>query len=292
MKKLKEFSACLSACVLALTLMSCAAQPKATEQPKAKETEPVASTQQETQAPEVRYEKQTVYLCTGYTTTQHDGSGSRGYEFDYDEYGRATKDALYFDGKLYGYSLYFYDDEAGIARREHYDENGVKDSEGGAKITGPEIDIGGMPEYRHGTYVYNEAGYVIEELGADGRCLYRLEYNEDFTQMTEIGNPDDPETKFLSREATLDAEGNLLTETIYNEDGTVSITSVYHYDDQGRLIQRDYQLHGGFQPVAYPWIYEYDEHGNLIRFDLNYYYGYETVYTYAPYEIWVEVTGE
>lgn len=290
MKKFKQFVSCFTACVLALSLMSCGSKPGNTDQPKAPETKPAA--QQETQAPEIRYEKQTVYLCTGYTTTQHDGSGSRGYEYDYDDHGRVTKDGLYFDGKLHGYWLYFYDDEAGTARKEHYDENEQLDKEGSANINGPTIEIGGMPEYRHGTFVYNDSGYVIEELAANGTCLFRLEYNADFTEMTEIGNPDDPETKFLSREATLDSQGNLLTETIYNEDGSVSITNVYHYDDLGRLIQKDYQTHGGFQPVSYPWIYEYDEHGNLIRFDLNYYYGYETVYTYAPYEIWVEVTVE
>ena len=248
-------------------------------------------TQEETQQTEqeVRYELQSVRLCTGYVTTQTENGRSRGYEFDYDEYGRMTYQALYFDGALHGYHKYYFDDVAQTAYKEYYNADGVMESTTGTLITGIQPDIGGMPEERHGNYVYNEDGYIIEESGSNGVKRYTREYDESYSRMTEIGHLDD-EKQFLSREVTLDPEGKFLTEIIYNENGTVSMTKVYSYDEAGRVLRIDNDIPDERWPLNYPWIYQYDEYGDLVLFDVDYYYGYETQYTYASYDVWMPVS--
>lgn len=241
---------------------------------------------------EIRYEKQTVYLCVGYTTTQTENGRSRGYVYDYDEYGRVIYESLSFDGVIDHYRIYYYDDAAQTAYYELYDEEGKLKTTSGTRITGPEVKIEGTPEENHGTYVCNEDGYIVEEWSSGGTVVYRREYDENYTEMTEIGYPDDETKRFLSREATLDEEGRFVTEVVYTEEGAVSVTKTYTYDELGRVVRIDNDIPGGYMPLNYPWIYEYDDHGNLIFFDADYYYGYETVFQYEPFEIFVPVTEE
>lgn len=277
--------------LLATAMSACAGKAAPVESTAAQTTAVTEMTEMtEVTEPEIRYEKQTVRLCTGYVTTQTDGSGSRGYAFDYDEYGRVTYYSLYFDGVLSSYRNYYYDDAEEKAYVEYYDEKGNLKKTESTLITGPEIEIGGMPENRHGTYVYNDEGYIIEETINSGTVLYRREYNDDYTEMTEIGYPDNESKRFLSRTATLDEAGKLLTEVVYTEDGEVSVSKVYTYDEQGRVVRIDNDIPGGYMPLNYPWHYVYDEYGDLVLFDVDYYYGYETVYTYESYEVWMPVT--
>lgn len=177
-----------------------------------------------------------------YRTTFNDGS----YElFDFDSQGNAIRCEGYgMDGHL----NYTIDGE--------YFADGKKAAETLCFIYNYE-----QPYYQYVTYDYNEAGML--------RIMY-TQYNPENVQVTEytydgelnlIREVLSTEGEVISQKVYEYMDGMLYAEVFQDEVGEGNCTYIYHYNDLGQLIEKDF-FDKDQQCTSY-MLYAYDEKGNL-----------------------------
>ena len=297
---MKRGLACLFA--VCMLLSACASEDTQDTAPDTKPTEPetTATTETVPTEPQLRWEKQKVFLCVRQTMTQHDGSGSSAQEFEYDEYGnRIGMWPLEPSGKRSpSYTEYSYDQMGNL-------------------ISSVSVDAQGNPGSRY-EYTYDENGNVLSELyynaegavraetyyvyNADGWLAgktekayyfdpvrdyqYAFAYEPDYSACT-VSSVMDGEAVGYTNE-TYDADGRVTRADNYAQDDSWKSTITYAYDAAGNILKEEHYTENDLQ-ADYDIIYTYDENGCLISKNVDYYYGYIMEYTYGTFEISVPI---
>ena len=280
------------AAVLCLILLTGCGDAKPAETTAAP-TETLPATQPPTTEPtepEPVYELQTVYLCVQENLHNYEGGDFlKGYS--YDEYGRKTE---YFginaDGSRSWVTQYSYDENGNLIEERTGDSVSVMTYDEAGRLVS---DISYYKdECRAENYfVYDEAGFVIEETRIErysGEVTYTftMTYDENHTQATieqfKNGEPNGVTTE------TYNVDGQVLTSTVHDANGNWKRTTIWTYDEEGRLLQEENYSRSETQ-ADYLTIYTYDENGLLLSKNVDYYYGYLLTFTYEPFEILVRV---
>ncbi len=241
--------------------------------------------------PQIRYEKQTVYLCVRQVMEQWDGSGTTVQKHTYDEYGNRIRS----DNVSYGgWQEFTYDEWGHVLIQQNYNSAGTA----GGKYVYAYDDQGRMTSmcyysadsslYSQHTYVYREDGKLSLEIEkyTDEEYTYEYAYSEDNrtckVDCYRNGEPNGYEEKNYNE------FGQEIESNSYQADGSWAFKKTTEYDDQGRVVL-EWNYHSHELQADYDVIYTYDENGLLVFKDVSYYYGYGMTYEYEPFEILVRV---
>ena len=296
-------SICLSLIFLmcAATFIGCGEADTQNMVPEATETAAgttAATTTEATTEPQIQWETKTVYLCVSRTMTQHDGSGSGTFEYEYDEYGNQIREwyAVY-RGDISGrHTEYTYDEKGNMLSSQSVDDQGNPgcryaysyNTEGKllSELYYDAEGVVGAETY----YTYNEAGWLIHQTENmyfydpprywEHEITYSDDYSAAIVQSTNNGQQDG-----YAKE-TYDTEGRLIRRDSYGQNDSWKTAITYAYDAQGRVLREEHYSSNELQ-ADYDVIYTYDEKDCLISMDVDYYYGYVMEYEYAPFEILV-----
>ena len=256
-------------------------------QPSAVSTTPTTAPTE----PQIRYEKQTVYLCVRQVMEQWDGSGTTEQKHTYDEYGNRIRS----DNVSYGgWQEFSYDEWGHVLTQQNYNSAGTA----GGKYVYEYDDQGRMTSmcyysansslFSQHTYVYQEDGRLSLEIEkyTDEEYRYEYTYSEDGRTCKVdcyLNNePNGHETKNYNE------SGQEIESNSYQKDGSWAFRKTTEYDAQGRVVL-EWNYHSNELQADYDVIYTYDENGLLVFKDVSYYYGYGMTYEYEPFEILVRV---
>ncbi len=171
--------------------------------------------------------------------------GSVNFEYEYNEYGRKTKETFYdTDGVMKEYSVYEYSKKGFLLKASSYDKNGA---------------LSGVAEYAGRKS--GESPKKFTAYSANGNIAKVFEYNEAGHIISEtLYDSDGKKARYRAYLGTGVEDNSTLTEEIRYDalTGEETYHHKYEYDENGKLL-KDIAIPGA------SLIYEYDESGRVIR---------------------------
>ena len=171
--------------------------------------------------------------------------GSVNFEYEYNEYGRKTKETFYdADGVMKEYSVYEYSKKGFLLKASSYDKNGA---------------LSGVAEYAGRKS--GESPKKFTAYSANGNIAKVFEYNEAGHIISEtLYDSDGKKARYRAYLGTGVEDDSTLTEEIRYDalNGEETYHHKYEYNENGKLL-KDIAIPGASMT------YEYDENGGVIR---------------------------
>ena len=201
---------------------------------------------------------------------EYTSGNSAVYTYTYDNDGKMLTYAL--DGGTYQWAeSYTYDSHGNMTHletnepRAHGMATDWKYAYNGSKRIADCTGYYNGEEVYTDKYTYTDTHYTIETIYAvQGEDPHRfVTYTSDGIRQYEKGYMvSESGGEFLYHDMTYNADGNIVSEIYYNEDGTPSYTVENTYDDKGRLTQHSESSNGTISVMTYTYIFDAD--GNAI----------------------------
>ncbi len=191
----------------------------------------------------------------------YDGQGVLQSAYEYGGNGQIAKESDYEEGNLERYSLYEYDEQEKLTRKNRFDPDGT---------------LRGYATYQYGP----EGNLAVEsEFSGEGRLSVVTEYNSE-GRTSKRTNYDSDGNLESYWEHEYDETGKNIKSSWYQADGSLKQYTVYEYDDQGN--EGKISDYNGDDTLESYQTKEYNQWGECIK--LSFYNGDGSLDQYVVYE--------